>query len=226
MATVTSALGPASGAAWDTDGYVLRRGAGGPRHLRGGARPRRGRVAAAPRSRGRGRSAQPGPRTCSTPPCEVTSSHLVVTAARRRRDDRGPRRPGPIARGSGAVLHLALTDATLASGCPWAVPGSHTRRRATRAPRRRRRPGAARAGDAVLLDGAPRPAGHRQPLGRRHRGPGRRLPPRRRVDRGAWTPSPTARSRSSPSGPTPTPSTCRTRPAERWRSTPSGATRW
>ena len=28
-------------------------------------------------------------------------------------------------RGCIAVLRLALTDATLASGCPWVLPGSH-----------------------------------------------------------------------------------------------------
>ena len=52
-----------------------------------------------------------------------------------------------------AVLRLALTDATLASGCPWVLPGSHRGAQDLGLPVDGAVPLPLDAGDAVLVDG-------------------------------------------------------------------------
>jgi ectoine hydroxylase-related dioxygenase (phytanoyl-CoA dioxygenase family) len=52
------------------------------------------------------------------------------------------------------VLRLALTDATLASGCPWVLPGSHRGAQDLGLPVDGAVPVPLDAGDAVLVDGA------------------------------------------------------------------------
>ena len=123
MATVVTALGPVPGAGWDTDGYVplgrtvdraacaalLARsdGTSGPHHDPGTA------------AQGAAIVAQ-----LVDGPVAVVSSRLVVTLPGGA--GTGRRRPGGD-RGGTAVQRLALTPATLATGCPWVVPGSHRR---------------------------------------------------------------------------------------------------
>jgi ectoine hydroxylase-related dioxygenase (phytanoyl-CoA dioxygenase family) len=157
MATVTSALGPAPGAAWHTDGYVVRRGAVD----RATCEAVLARAGDASRLYHDPDVAVLGAAWAADllhAPVQVTSSHLVLAlpgaAGTPWSAAAGTDRP----REGAVILHLALTDATLASGCPWAVPGSHTRAEPPGLPVDGAVPLPLAVGDAVLLDGG---LGHR-----------------------------------------------------------------
>jgi hypothetical protein len=150
MATVTSALGPLSDAAWDADGYVPLRDLMDPDTCaavldRAGdaSRPHHDPVVAA----------LGAALLADLVRTEVVaaSSDLVVT------------RPGSAganwgrADGTGgrtAVLRVALTEATLAGGCPWVLPGSHRGAAPLGLPVDGAVPVPLGAGDALLVDGA------------------------------------------------------------------------
>ncbi len=150
MATVTSALGPLSDAAWDADGYAPLRDLVDPATCaalldRAGhaSRPHHDPVVAA---LGAALLAD-----LLHTAVEAASSHLVVTGSGCAGTTWG-RADGT--RGCIAVLRLALTDATLASGCPWVLPGSHRGAQDLGLPVDGAVPVPLDAGDAVLVDGA------------------------------------------------------------------------
>jgi len=155
MATVTSALGPVPGAAWDADGYVLvprvvdratcaavldRAGdASRPHHD-----PAVAALGGALVADLLGTAVEPAP------------SHLVLTlpgAAGTRWGAGTGRATGRLPAGS-VVLRLALTDATVATGCPWVVPGSHRGAEPPGLSADGAVPVPLGAGDALLVDGA------------------------------------------------------------------------
>jgi Phytanoyl-CoA dioxygenase (PhyH) len=150
MATVTSALGPLSDAAWDADGYAPLRDlvdaatcAAVLDRAGDATRPRHDPVVAA---RGAALLAD----LLRTEVVSV-SSHLVVTLPGSAGATWG------VADGSGGrttVLRLALTDATLATGCPWVLPGSHRGVGPVGLPVDGAVPVPLAAGDALLVHGA------------------------------------------------------------------------
>jgi ectoine hydroxylase-related dioxygenase (phytanoyl-CoA dioxygenase family) len=150
MATVTSALGPLSDAAWNADGYAPLRDLVDPATCaavldRAGdaTRPHHDPVV----------TALGAALLADLLQTEVVagSSHLVVTlpgsagATWGRADGSG---------GRSAVLRLALTDATLATGCPWVLPGSHRGVEPLGLPVDGAVPVPLAAGDALLAHGA------------------------------------------------------------------------
>jgi len=150
MATVTSALGPLSDAAWDADGYAPLRALVDPATCatlldRAGhaSRPHHDPVVAA---LGAALLAD-----LLHTAVEAASSHLVVTGSGCAGTTWG-RADGT--RGCIAVLRLALTDATLASGCPWVLPGSHRGAQDLGLPVDGAVPVPLAAGDALLAHGA------------------------------------------------------------------------
>ncbi len=156
MATVASALGPAPGAAWDADGYVTRRRA--VDRAACDALLARARAGDASRPYHDPEAVALGPAWAADvldTPVRATSSHLVVTLP----GAAGTPWSGGPGQGSGGlpagavVLHLALTDATLATGCPWVVPGSHTQAEPPGLPVDGAVPVPLAAGDALLGDG-------------------------------------------------------------------------
>lgn len=149
MATV-SALGPLSDAAWDADGYVSLRDLVDPATCavvldRAGdaSRPHDDPLVAA----------LGVALLADLLHAEVTvvSSDLVVALPGSagspwgRSDANG---------GRTAVLWLALTDVTLATGCPWVLPGSHRGAEPLGLPVVGAAPVRLGAGDALLVDGA------------------------------------------------------------------------
>jgi hypothetical protein len=150
MATVTSALGPLSDAAWDADGYAPLRDLVDPAACAAlldragdGSRPHHDPVVAA-------LGAELLADLLHTA-VEAVSSQLVVT---------GPGCAGTTwgradgTHGCAAVLRLALTDATLATGCPWVLPGSHRGVEPLGLPVDGAVPVPLAAGDALLAHGA------------------------------------------------------------------------
>jgi ectoine hydroxylase-related dioxygenase (phytanoyl-CoA dioxygenase family) len=150
MATVTSALGPLSDAAWDADGYALLRDlvdaatcAAVLDRAGDATRPHHDPVVAA---RGAALLAD-----LLRTEVVAASSHLVVTLPGSAGATWG------VADGSGgrtAVLRLALTDTTLATGCPWVLPGSHRGVGPLGLPVDGAVPVPLAAGDALLVHGA------------------------------------------------------------------------
>jgi ectoine hydroxylase-related dioxygenase (phytanoyl-CoA dioxygenase family) len=150
MATVTSALGPLSDAAWDADGYAPLRDlvdaatcAAVLDRAGDATRPHHDPVVAA---RGAALLAD-----LLRSEVVSVSSHLVVTLPGSAGATWG------VADGSGGrttVLRLALTDATLATGCPWVLPGSHRGVGPVGLPVDGAVPVPLAAGDALLVHGA------------------------------------------------------------------------
>jgi ectoine hydroxylase-related dioxygenase (phytanoyl-CoA dioxygenase family) len=150
MATVTSALGPLSDAAWDADGYAPLRDlvdaatcAAVLDRAGDATRPHHDPVVAA---RGAALLAY-----LLRSEVVSVSSHLVVTLPGSAGATWG------VADGSGGrttVLRLALTDATLATGCPWVLPGSHRGVGPVGLPVDGAVPVPLAAGDALLVHGA------------------------------------------------------------------------
>jgi Phytanoyl-CoA dioxygenase (PhyH) len=150
MATVTSALGPLSDAAWNADGYVPLRDLVDPT-----------RCAALLDRAGDASGPFDDPTVVALAAAlladllhaetRVASSDLVVS----RPGSPGTRwdRADGIG-GRTAVLWLALADLTLATGCPWVVPGSHREPEPAGLPVDGAVPVPLGAGDALLLDGA------------------------------------------------------------------------
>jgi hypothetical protein len=149
MATVASSLGPAPDAAWATDGYVVVPGAVD-------------RATCAALVAGAGSTAAEH----GDPVVARLGADLVAPLAGASVVAAGGRlvvtMPGVAGRpwerqGEDSVaLHLALSPATLAGGCPWVVPGSHRHAPAGRGatpPVAGAVPVQLDVGDLVLVDG-------------------------------------------------------------------------
>jgi hypothetical protein len=124
MATVEMSPEPVSGAGWDEDGYVVRAAVVAPgecaaileRSRSGGLLDRAPDVA----DRLAERVARLG---ATSLPLGAASAEveLVLPGS----SARGWARPAVLPGGPAVVAYVALKPATLATGCPWVVPGSH-----------------------------------------------------------------------------------------------------
>jgi hypothetical protein len=149
MATV-SALGPLSDAAWDTDGYVPLRDLVDPATCAALV----DRAGDASRPHDEPDVAALGATLVADrlqAMVAVASSDLVVGLP----GSAGvPWNRADGSSGRTAVLWLALTEVTLATGCPWVLPGSHRTAEPLGLPVDGAVPVRLGAGDALLADGA------------------------------------------------------------------------
>jgi len=118
MATVASSLGPAPDAAWATDGYVVVPGAV-DRAACAALVERAGHTSVEHRDPTVDRLGADLVTGLAGASVAAAGGRLVVTMPGAAGRPWGRQPEGSVA------LHLALSPATLAGGCPWIVPGSH-----------------------------------------------------------------------------------------------------